>query len=204
MKKIIFLLALTFSAVSYGQVSVGLNGGYLIAANSYDANVPSPHVGFKTGAEVLITVSERWQIRTGLEYNSFKFRSQYQYTDGAGNKKGFVNEYHTAGYLGVPVAARFQFKGTKLNPFIEGGFTGLFKVSDKSFTDGPAGFGTLNMKANSFILSPTIGAGLTYHPTDHLYLSFLLNYNLQLMTIYNYKDIKFNSIGTVLSLGYKF
>ena len=206
MKFFIFLFALTFSVASYGQVSVGLTGGLFIdPIPDKDVRHPSSHLAYKIGGEVLVKLSDRWKFKTGAEYVSFTFKRTFQYTDQFGNKLGAADEYFTASYIGIPLGIRYEFKGKKVNPFLDASVSSMIKVSDKSKVQNyPFSNQTTDLSANAFIVSPSLGAGLTYRPTEKIYLSFLLNYNLQLMNVYDYNNTRYNSLGAILSGGYQF
>ena len=206
MKNFLILLFALISFSASSQVSIGLTGGFLIPASGFDKDF-KPNSGYKTGLEVLIGVSEKVTIRTGLELNSFTFKQETRFTNKDGGVAGIVNIYNNSKYLGIPIALRIGGNKKTVNPFFDFGVTSLIKLSDNTRYSKS---GILNngvfMEGESFMLSPMAGLGLLIKPSDHLYLSILANYNYQIQPMYKfYKgDLRYNSIALNVSIGYKF
>lgn len=201
MKKILLALSILSSTMCYSQVAIGLNGGVLFPVTQY--NFYNPASGYKSGIEAIFTLSNHFKLRTGAEIYWFSFNSKRMITDNNGRPKGTGTVVDKSNYIAIPVGLRYVFNQDKIRPFIDFSVSYLLNISHKTFDDNIGSLSSL--PPTKSIISPSLGAGLEINTSEKTYVSFMLNYQHQLNPIYkSLKDVRFNSINGIISVGYKF
>ena len=210
MKKITLILLIGISShYSFGQLSIGVTGGILHSLKGSDAyNLATPYSAYKFGIEFLYTVHTHWQIRSGVESITYKFqKNNFSFT----NISFDSHQYFKSQYIGIRLGLRYMFKGNKIKPFIDGSMNLLFNTSHSTYFQNRSIPTDKNPRPPSFILSPSLGAGIMMYPTKSLYLSFMASYSVQLNYMYEMyndknqlKKIRYNNLNTQLAIGYNF
>jgi hypothetical protein len=217
MTKYLLLIILFFSydALAQMDVSIGINGGYLFPINKSKSSSIQPKTAYTVGLDCIVSVSKHFDIIHSLGYTSFNMESSYNnYYD------FFTNSYittptignYTANYVSSPLALRYNFMKRKIRPYIQVGLTPYVKVSEKRTynNDIVLDDGSYATAANA-IISTSLGAGVNYKISEHLYCKLLMVFNYQLTGIYPINQgasvvnkLKYNSVETNISMGYTF
>lgn len=213
MKKIILCAFLFISAQAFSQVSVGITGGIFYSSKEYKDSLATPNRGGKIGIEALVEIHKKWILRTGVEYLSYSFVQLRPWHPGQYFSFTDNTQYYYSHYIGIPIGLRYVFSpDSKLKPFIDGSVSFMGNISYHTTMPHNIDNITLSNPApRSFIVSPALGVGVFFNPTEKVYLSFMMNYNYQTAYMYEMHDsnnelhkIRYNSINALLSVGYDF
>jgi long-subunit fatty acid transport protein len=209
MKQIILFTILIFSSLlSYSQISFGITGGVLIPVHKYKDSLASPSSAYKVGLEVMYRINDHWKVRTGIEYASFKFaKTNFPYRPLHPDSIQFFN----AQYISIPIGLRYVFKGDKIKPFIDGSMSFMGNIGHYTQYRNQDLTPTFNPTPKSFILSPSLGAGIMVNPSKNIYLTFMASYSMQIGYVYEMynnkhelEKLRYNSINAQLAIGYNF
>lgn len=209
MKKIFFCSLIFISAQAFSQISVGFTGGFLLPLKSNKDSLMSPYSAHKFGLEGIYSINPRWKLTIGIEYVSYKFYQNYQHYN---IFQSDSNQFYFAQYLSIPIGIRYVlFPEKKIKPFIDGSISFMGNISHRSQFQNDNLITTSNPMPKSFILSPSLGAGILMNPTDKIYTCFMMEYMMQVGYVYqmydnknNLKNLRYNSINWQFSLGYNF
>jgi hypothetical protein len=106
---------------------------------------------------------------------------------------------------------RYVFKGDKIKPFIDGSMSFMGNIGHHTQFRNHDLTTTSNLTPKSFILSPSMGAGVMVNPSKKIYLTFIASYSMQIGYVYKMNNnknelekLRFNGINTQLAIGYNF
>ena len=219
-KELIVLLLIIISLKLFAQNNyIGVYSGINLSTinrGNLAFKDPSAIISYAGGLSFEHSIKRHFLFNTGISYNRFGFKQQYDLTDNFGNPLGLVPLCFYYDYLSVPITMGYKM-GDKMFVSINAGVTPSYLIDAKHVLETPSNFYAYNgvrtettnvsSRINRFDLGGilTVGCGLKFKNRHIIYSD--VSYRQDFSSLNNSKyfpDEEIKNFSLSISLGLKY